>query len=135
MIVDGNVIVADVVIVFVVLIIIVAGPIRLLVPGQALKANVNLISRFYYPIATFTSSSAVLIGVRLNFSTSTFRMFGETKAGSDGPILMFVIPNESKVKRMQTAFCSYHERIIERGNSFTLQLNAFASSVAITIAE
>ena len=45
------------------------------------------------------------------------------------------MPNESNANRSATAFCSYHERIIDNGNPFTLVSNASASAVAILTAE
>ncbi len=71
----------------------------------------------------------------LNLLTRILSTFAVMKAGSEGPSFIFFIPSDNNVRRMQTAFCSYHERIMDRGKSFTPQLNAFASSVAIFIAE
>ena len=54
------------------------------------------------------SSSGVLMGMILNFSTSTLRTLGETKAGRLGPSRMFFTPRKSsvsKIKRMLQARC------------------------------
>ena len=45
-----------------------------------------------YPNICFKSCSGVVVGAILNFSTSTLRTVGDTKAGSDGPSLIFFIP-------------------------------------------
>ena len=55
-------------------------------------------------------------------------------AGRVGPKRMSLIPKCNSVRRMQTAFCSYQERIMLSGSSFTLQLNASASATATLIA-
>ncbi len=52
-----------------------------------------------------------------------------------GPSLMFLMPRWSRVRRMATAFCSYQERIMDSGRSFTPQLKAPAKATAIWIAE
>ena len=52
------------------------------------------------------------------------------KAGRDGPSKMFWMPRRSSVSKMQTAFCSYHERTKESGRSFTLHLKALARATA-----
>src|SRR6185369_15890824 len=64
----------------------------------------------YQPRICFRSPSAVPIGAMLKFSTRKLSTLGVMKAGSDGPILMFLIPRCSRVSRMATAFCSYQER-------------------------
>ncbi len=45
-----------------------------------------------YFIIALRSSSGVLIGIMLNFSTSTLSMFGVMNAGKLGPIRMSFIP-------------------------------------------
>ena len=45
------------------------------------------------------------------------------------------MPRCSRVSRIATAFCSYHESTIESGRSFTPTSNASASATAIWIAE
>jgi hypothetical protein len=54
------------------------------------------------------SSSTVVFGVMLNFSTSTFNTFGETNAGSLGPSVISFIPSLRRESNTRTAFCSYH---------------------------
>jgi predicted MFS family arabinose efflux permease len=41
--------------------------------------------KIHYPKIVFKSSSGVEIGFKLNFSTKTFKTFGDIKAGSVGP--------------------------------------------------
>ncbi len=48
---------------------------------------------------------------------------------------MFLIPRDSKVSSIHTAFCSYHDNTIVSRKSFTPHLNTFASAKAICIAE
>jgi hypothetical protein len=60
--------------------------------------------------------------------------FFDTNAGRVGPRKMFLIPRWSKDRSTQTAFCSYQDKMIERGRSFTPQWNASASAVATTMA-
>ena len=81
------------------------------------------------------SDWASLIGMRLNFSTSTFSTFGVTKAGSVGPRRMLRMPRWSSVSRIATAFCSYHDSTSDSGRSLTPQLNALDSATAIWMAE
>lgn len=69
-----------------------------------------------------------------NFSTRKLRIFGEIKAGSDGPIYMFFIPKAKSVSKMHTAFCSYQESTKVNGNSLTLHLKASAKAEATLIA-
>jgi len=64
----------------------------------------------------FKSASGLLIGLILNLSTSTCNTLGEMKAGSEGPRYIFLIPNDSKVKSIQTAFCSYQDKTIVNGS-------------------
>ena len=71
--------------------------------------------RVYFIIA-LRSSSAVLIGIILNFSTSTFRMFGVMKAGRLGPMRMSFMPRYRSDSKMATAFCSYHESTRREAN-------------------
>jgi len=72
----------------------------------------------------FISTSGVDIGLISNLSTSTFNTLGEINAGSVGPRYMFLMPRESSVSSMQTAFCSYHESTSVKGKSFTPHLKA-----------
>ena len=51
-----------------------------------------------------------------------------------GPRNISLIPSERRVRRIQTAFCSYHERTSVRGSSFTLHLNASARARATLMA-
>lgn len=88
----------------------------------------------YFMIAA-RSSSTVLMGMMLNLSTSTLRMFGVMKAGRLGPRRMSFMPKYSRDNRMAQAFCSYHEITIESGRSFTPTLNASANAKAILTAE
>lgn len=55
-------------------------------------------------------------------------------AGTVGPSFIFFITKCRSVSSMQTAFCSYHDNIIESGSSFTPHLNASASADATLIA-
>ena len=75
------------------------------------------------------------MGIMLNLSTSTLRMFGVMKAGRLGPILISLIPKYSSDNRMATAFCSYQEITKDSGRSLTPTLNASANAVAILTAE
>jgi len=45
-----------------------------------------------YPKMAFKSSSTVLMGIMLNFSTSTFSTFGVRNAGKLGPKRIFFTP-------------------------------------------
>ena len=56
------------------------------------EAALYKIAKRSYPRIAFKSSSGVCIGPRLNFSTSTLRMLGVIKAGSDGPSRISLIP-------------------------------------------
>lgn len=89
---------------------------------------------FYLDNISFKSSTGVVIGEILNFSTKIFKTFSETKAGKVGPSLIFFIPRYKSVKRMHTAFCSYQDKTSDNGKSLTSQLKALASSVATLIA-
>lgn len=81
------------------------------------------------------SSSAVLIGMMLNLSTSTSSTGGVTNAGNLGPSRTFLMPRCSSVNRIATAFCSYQLTISDNGRSLTPQSNAPASAEAILIAD
>jgi hypothetical protein len=59
-----------------------------MVLGVRLIQNSNQL----YPSIAFRSSSGVVIGARLKFSTRKLSTLLETKAGRLGPILMFLIP-------------------------------------------
>ncbi len=48
---------------------------------------------------------------------------------------MFLIPIDNNVNKIHTAFCSYHESIIDNGKSFTPHSKASAKANAILIAE
>lgn len=48
---------------------------------------------------------------------------------------MFLIPKESKLSRIATAFCSYHDKMNESGIEFKSVSSASAKAVAILIAE
>ena len=61
----------------------------------------------------------------------TLAVVGLMNAGSVGPSLMFLMPRCSSESRMQTAFCSYQDRMKDSGRSFTPQSNALASASAI----
>lgn len=73
--------------------------------------------RSAYFRAAAMSSSGVVTGPMLNFSTRSRNVAGDTNAGSDGPSLIFFTPSESKVSSTATAFCSYHDRMIVSGRS------------------
>ena len=83
----------------------------------------------------FISASGVDIGLISNFSIRTFSTLGDINAGSDGPRYIFLMPSESRVSNIQTAFCSYHDSTRVSGSSFTSQLKAFARAKATCIAE
>lgn len=74
------------------------------------------------------SSSAVLMGMMLNLSMSTFRMLGVMNAGRLGPMRMSLMPRYSSESRMATAFCSYQESTIESGKSLICTLKASAKA-------
>ena len=46
-----------------------------------------------------------------------------------------MIPSDNNASKSATAFCSYHDKMIERGNPLTSVSNASASAVAILTAE
>ena len=48
---------------------------------------------------------------------------------------LILIPSESRVSNIQTAFCSNHDSTSVSGSSFTSQLKAFASARATCMAE
>lgn len=74
------------------------------------------------------SSSGVEMGIMLNLSTSTLRMFGVMKAGKLGPSRMSFRPKYSSDSKMETAFCSYHEITSESGKSLISTWNASAKA-------
>lgn len=63
------------------------------------------------------------------FNPNVQHVRGE-KGRQRGPSKMFLMPRESRVRRMHTAFCSYQESTRERGRSFTLHSNASARARA-----
>src|SRR3990172_7535047 len=67
--------------------------------------------------------------------TSTSSTFGVIKAGKLGPSLISFMPRCSRVSRIATAFCSYQERIMDRGRSLTPIPKALARATAIWMAE
>ncbi len=75
------------------------------------------------------------MGMILKFFISTSSTLGVIKAGRLGPSLISFIPKWSRVKRMDTAFCSYHDNVILSGRSFTSHSKAPARATAIWIAE
>ena len=82
-----------------------------------------------------TDEKELYIGLMLKFSTSTLSTLGVIKAGRLGPRWMSLIPKWRSVSRMATAFCSYQERISDRGKSLTPHSNALDRATAIWIAE
>ena len=83
----------------------------------------------------FKSSSGVLIGLKSNVSTKYCSTLGLKKAGNVGPKQIPLIPNDNKASKSATAFCSYQERIIDKGKALTSVSNASAQAVAILTAE
>ena len=81
------------------------------------------------------SSLAVVIGVNSKFSFKKSKMLGEMKAGKVGPKWMFLMPNDNKVNKTLTAFCSYQESTNDNGKSFTSQSKASAKANATLMAE
>ena len=77
----------------------------------------------------------MLIGLRSKLSTKYWSTFGDKKAGNDGPKYIPLIPRANSANKSATAFCSYHESIMLRGNEFTLVSKASAKLVAILTAE
>ena len=73
------------------------------------------------------SCSGVVMGMMLNFSTSTLRMPGVMKAGRLGPMRMSRMPRYSSDSNMATAFCSYHDSTSDNGSSLTDTPKASAS--------
>ena len=92
---------------------------------------------FTAPTPSMASRSfcAVVTGMMLNFSTSTFSTAGVTKAGSVGPRRMVLMPRNSSVSRMQTAYFSYQLSTIDCGSSFTPTPKALESATATCMAE
>ena len=88
-----------------------------------------------YFIIALRSSSGVLIGIMLNFSTSTLRIFGVMNAGKLGPKRISFMPRYSSDSKMATAFCSYHDNTIESGKSLICTPKASAKACAILTAE
>ena len=82
------------------------------------------------------SSSIVVFGVILNFSTRTLRTFGEINAGSFGPRVILCISSLRRVSNTRTAFCSYYAMLYEIGASLTSVNPSLAiSPCAMTISE
>ena len=82
------------------------------------------------------SSSTVVFGMILKFSTSTFSTFGETNAGSLGPSIMFLTPRLSSASRTRHAFCSYHAILYATGRSLISSTpKASARACAMTTSE
>jgi hypothetical protein len=75
------------------------------------------------------------MGLILKVLTNVSRTAGERKAGRLGPNRIFLIPKYKSVRRIATAFCSYHDRIKERGSSLTPTLNALDKAMATCMAE
>ena len=63
-------------------------------------------------------------------STSTFSTFSERKTGREGLRYIFLMPKDSSVSKMHTAFCSYHDSTRVRGSSLTEQPKASARARA-----
>ena len=53
----------------------------------------------------------------------------EINDGNVGPNLIFLTLHFNNANNTETAFCSYHERIIETGNSLISQLNTFVNAL------
>ena len=70
------------------------------------------------------------MGIMLNLSTSTLRMFGVMNAGKLGPMRMSFMPRYSSDSRMATAFCSYHDSTSESGKSLICTPNASAKRLS-----
>ena len=81
------------------------------------------------------SFSAVVIAFKSKLSTNTWNTFGDTNAGNDGPRRMDLMFNDSNVNSIHTAFCSYQDKIMDRGKSFMSHSNASERATAILIAE
>lgn len=77
----------------------------------------------------------MLIGFISKLSTRYCNTLDDINAGSDGPIWIPLTPSERRAKRSATAFCSYHDKIIDNGSEFTSVLNASAKDKAIFTAE
>src|SRR5690554_6691527 len=84
------------------------------------KERLFLAAIFYViqPRISLRSSSTILMGIMLKLSTSTLSTFGVIKAGKLGPSRIFLTPKYSSDRRMATAFCSYHDKIIDNSSSF-----------------
>jgi len=76
----------------------------------------------------FRSSSGVEMGIMLNLSTNTLRMFGVMKAGKLGPSRISFKPKYSSDSKMATAFCSYHDIYSESCKSLISTWNASAKA-------
>ena len=100
-------------------------------------ANKHVFIYIYIPCCkqVFKSSSGSLIACKLNVSTKYCNTLGLINAGSDGPRKIPFTPSESNAKKSATAFCSYHDNIIDNGNPLTSVSKASASAVAILTAE
>jgi hypothetical protein len=78
---------------------------------------------------------ATSMGESWKVSTRNLSVEGVRKAGSSGPILMFLTPRCSSESSTSTAFCSSHDSTIVRGSEFTSVFSAAASVLAMTTAE
>lgn len=67
-------------------------------------------------------------------STRYRSTLGDKKAGKLGPKYIPFILRDSNTNKSVTAFCSYQESTIVRGNEFTSVLKASARAVAILTA-
>ena len=91
------------------------------------------------------SSSIYFIDKNTGWAASTFcwggcahqifKTLDDINAGSDGPNFIFLMPRDKSVNSIQTAFCSYHDKIKDNGKSFTSHSKAPAKVDAIFIAE
>lgn len=77
----------------------------------------------------------MLIGFRSKVSTRYCNTFGDRKAGKVGPKYIPLIPSDNSANKSATAFCSYQESTMVRGNEFTSVSKASANAVAILTAE
>lgn len=108
---------------------------RLIKNGKiSLPLFIATILILFYPKILLRSSPAFVIGDILKFFTKISSTFGEMNAGSVGPSFMFFMPKCKSVSSIQTAFCSYHDKTIDKGNSLTEQPNASLNATATLIA-
>ena len=77
---------------------------------EGLKKETGYFIVVYQPRIAFRSSSGVVIGAILKFSTRKFRTLGEMNAGSVGPSRIFLMPRCSRVSRIHTAFCLHQDK-------------------------